>query len=78
MTEKLFEEISNRVDKIQSKIDFLNELEMRIDTILGNLTEEPEDEDEEEEKDDEEDDEGDVLLIGLKDLVANTSFTYTE
>jgi hypothetical protein len=72
MTEKLFEEISNRVDKIQSKIDFLNELEMRIDTILGNLTEEPEDEEEEE------DDEEDGLLIGLKDLVANTSFTYTE
>ena len=71
MTEKLFEEISNRVDKIQSKIDFLNELEMRIDTILGNLTEEPEEEEEEEEEDD-------VLLIGLKDLVANTSFTYTE
>ena len=71
MTEKLFEEISNRVDKIQSKIDFLNELEMRIDTILGNLTEEPEDEEEDEEEDD-------VLLIGLKDLVANTSFTYTE
>jgi len=77
MTEKLFEEISNRVDKIQSKIDFLNELEMRIDTILGNLTEEPEDE-EEDDEDDEEDDEGDVLLTGLKDLVANTSFTYTE
>jgi hypothetical protein len=69
MTEKLFEEISNRVDKIQSKIDFLNELEMRIDTILGNLTEEPEEDEEEED---------DVLLIGLKDLVANTSFTYTE
>jgi len=75
MTEKLFEEISNRVDKIQSKIDFLNELEMRIDAILSNLTEEPEDE---EEEDEEEDDEGDVLLTGLKDLVANTSFTYTE
>jgi hypothetical protein len=77
MTEKLFEEISNRVDKIQSKIDFLNELEMRIDTILGNLTEEPEDE-EDDEEDDEENDKEDVLLIGLKDLVANTSFTYTE
>lgn len=72
MTEKLFDQISNRVDRIESKIEFFNELEMRIDSALNQLVE---DEVEEEEDEEEEDD---VLLIGLKDLVANTSFTYTE
>jgi hypothetical protein len=57
MTDELFNQISDRIDIIQSKIEFLNEVEMRIDSILGNLIEEEEEEEEEEELEDETDEE---------------------
>ena len=37
MTDKLFDQISDRVDKIQEKVDFLLEIEMRIDSILSSI-----------------------------------------
>jgi hypothetical protein len=67
MTEKLFDQISNRVDRIENKIEFFNELEMRIDSALNQLVE-----DEEEEEDDS------FPSIRLEELVSNTNITYTE
>jgi hypothetical protein len=37
MTDKLFDQISDRVDTIQEKVDFLLEIEMRIDSILSSI-----------------------------------------
>jgi hypothetical protein len=68
MTEKLFDQISNRVDRIENKIEFFNELEMRIDSALNQLVE---DEEEEEEDDS-------FPSIRLEELVSNTNITYTE
>ena len=75
MTDKLFAQISDRIDTIQSKIEFLNEVEMRIDSILSNLIEELEDdEDEDEDEDDEEVvEEEDILSEPESILTANTT-----
>jgi hypothetical protein len=72
MTDKLFNQISDRIDTIQSKIEFLNEVEMRIDSILSNLIEELED-DEDEDEDDEEVVEEDILSEPESILTANTT-----
>jgi len=73
MTDKLFAQISDRIDTIQSKIEFLNEVEMRIDSILSNLIEELEDEEDEEDEDDEEVVEEDILSEPESILTANTT-----
>ena len=70
MTDKLFNQISDRINTIQSKIEFLNEVEMRIDSILSNLIEELEDD---EDEDDEEVVEEDILSEPESILTANTT-----
>jgi hypothetical protein len=76
MTDKLFAQISDRIDTIQSKIEFLNEVEMRIDSILSNLIEELED-DEDEDEDDEEVVEEEVELEE-KDILSELESVLTD
>jgi hypothetical protein len=73
MTNKLFDQISDRIDTIQSKIEFLNEVEMRIDSILSNLIEELEDDEDEDEDDEEVVEEEDILSEPESILTANTT-----
>jgi len=77
MTDKLFDQISDRIDTIQSKIEFLNEVEMRIDSILSNLIEELEDEEDEEDEDDEEVVEEEVELEE-KDILSELESVLTD
>jgi molybdopterin converting factor small subunit len=76
MTDKLFAQISDRIDTIQSKIEFLNEVEMRIDSILSNLIEELEDEEDEEDEDDEEVVEEKDILSELESVLTDNTTDY--
>jgi hypothetical protein len=74
MTEKLFSKITERVDTIQSKIDFLTEIEMRIDSILNMLVEDDELDLEEEFPEEVET----VSEFHYANFVSNTAVSYSE